>query len=77
MAYAIGMEGEIVAFYASARECSRKNSISRQCVTDHCNGKRDSAFAIDGFAYAWEDSKVSMRQKLDKIAAANAYRKEA
>lgn len=63
----INSDGEIVAFYPSARECARQNFMSYQTVIDRCNGKCKSAFAPDGFAYAWEDSEVSMRNTLKKI----------
>ena len=63
----INSEGEIVEFYRSARECAKQNYMSLQAVADRCNGLRKSAFAPDGFAYAWEDSEVSMRNALKKI----------
>lgn len=63
----ISSEGEIVAFYPSAREAARQNFMSRQTITDRCNGNCKSAFAPDGYAYAWEDSEVSMKHALAKI----------
>lgn len=59
--------GVVVDVYASARECARRNYLSRQTVTDRCNGKCKSAFAPDGYAYAWEDKEVSMRNAIRKI----------
>ena len=70
----INSNGEIVAFYPSARECARQNYISRQAITDRCNGKYKSAFAPDGYAYAWEDSEVSMKRALRKIKEYNETR---
>lgn len=66
----INQQGEIVEFYSSARECARNNYMSHQTVIDRCNGKRKSAFAPDGYAYAWEDSEVSMRKAIRKIEIA-------
>ena len=63
----IDANGEIVEIYSSAREAARKNYMSRQTVTDRCNGACKSAFAPDGYAYAWEDSEVSMRNAIRKI----------
>ena len=63
----INSDGEIVDFYSSARECARQNYMSYQTIIDRCNGKCKSAFAPDGFAYAWEDSEVSMRNTINKI----------
>jgi hypothetical protein len=63
----ISSEGEIVEVYSSARECARNNYMSYQTVIDRCNGKCKSAFAPDGFAYAWEDSEVSVRNAIRKI----------
>lgn len=66
-------DGEIVEAYSSAREAARKNYMSYQTVTDRCNGKCKSAFAPDGFAYAWEDEKVSMRNAIAKIEKETDY----
>lgn len=44
--------------------------MSYQTIIDRCNGGCKSAFAPDGFAYAWEDSRVSMRNALKKIESA-------
>ena len=63
----INQDGEIIEVYTSARECARQNYMSYQTIIDRCNGKCKSAFAPDGFAYAWEDSEVSMRNTLKKI----------
>ena len=63
----INSDGEIVAFYPSAREAAGQNFMSRQTITDRCNGNCKSAFAPDGYAYAWEDSEISMKHALAKI----------
>lgn len=63
----IGKDGEVVEVYPSARAAARENFMSYQTVTDRCNGKRKSAFAPDGYAYAWEDSEHSMGQAMGKI----------
>ena len=65
--------GQIVEVYSSAREAGRKNYMSYQTIIDRCNGKCKSAFAPDGYAYAWEDKEVSMRNAIRKIELANGY----
>ena len=63
----IDCTGQVVEVYSSAREAARKNYLSRQTVADRCNGRCKSAFAPDGYAYAWEDKEVSMRKAIRKI----------
>lgn len=63
----IDSNGEIVEFYKSARECARQNYMSYQTVIDRCNGIVKSAFAPDGYAYAWEDREKSLREAIRKI----------
>lgn len=65
--------GEIVDVYSSAREAARKNYMSRQTITDRCNGKCKSAFAPDGYAYAWEDKEVSVKNAIRKIEKEVGY----
>ncbi|MCI8670398.1 MAG: hypothetical protein HFI34_12925 [Lachnospiraceae bacterium] len=65
--FQINQNGEITEVYASAREAGRKNFMSYQTVIDRCNGKCKSAFAPDGYAYAWEDKESSIRQAVRKI----------
>ena len=65
--FKIDANGEVVDVYSSAREAGRKNYLNHQTVTDRCNGKWKSAFAPDGYAYAWEDSAISIRHALQKI----------
>jgi len=69
----IDSNGEIVEVYSSARGCARQNYMSYQTVMDRCNGKCKSAFAPDGFAYAWEDKEVSMRKAVRKIEQEKGY----
>ena len=69
----IDSSGQIVEFYQSARECGRKNYLSRQTVTDRCNGKCKSPYAPDGYAYAWEDSEISMKHAIRKIEEDNGF----
>ena len=47
--------------------------MSYQTIADRCNGKCKSAFAPDGYAYAWEDEKVSMRNAIAKIEKEEGY----
>lgn len=63
----IDSSGAIVEFYPSAREAAKKNYMSYQTVIDRCDGKCKSPFAPDGYAYAWEDSEVSMKHAIRKI----------
>lgn len=69
----INCVGEVVEVYSSARECGRQNFMSYQTVIDRCNGKCKSPFAPDGYAYAWDDSEVSMRHAIRKIELAAGY----
>ena len=69
----INCYGEIEDVYSSAREAARKNYLSYQTVIDRCNGKCKMAYAPDGYAYAWEDDKVSMRNALAKIEKEEGY----
>lgn len=69
----IDRTGEIVDVYPSARIAGKKNFMSYQTILDRCAGKVKSAFAPDGFAYAWEDSEVSMRNALAKIEKEVGY----
>ena len=73
----IDSNGEIVDVYSSAREAARQNYMSYQTVMDRCNGKCKSAYAPDGYAYAWEDSAVSMRHAIAKIEQTEGYMRKA
>ncbi len=73
----IDCDGEIVEVYPSARECGRKNFMSYQTVIDRCNGKCKSAFAPDGYAYAWDDSEKSVEKAIRKIELSKGYLKKA
>lgn len=66
----IDQDGQFVAFYKSARDAGKENFMSRQTVTDRCNGyyvrkgvmhPLKSVFAPDGFAYSWDDEKSIQR----------------
>ena len=65
--------GNIVDCYSSAREAGEKNYMSGQTVTDYCNGKCKGTYAPDGYAYAWEDDKRSMRRTIAKIEKEEGY----
>ena len=65
--------GEIVEVYSSAREAARQNFMSYQTIMDYCNGKRKGTFAPDGFAYAWDNSSVSMKHAIWKIELVNGF----
>ena len=63
----IDRDGYLVEVYPSAREAARRNYMSYQTVMDRCNGKAKGAFAPDGYAYAWDDSEVSIKRAMRKI----------
>lgn len=69
----INSSGEMIEFYPSAREAAKKNYMSYQTIIDRCNGKCKSAYAPDGFAYAWEDSEVSLKHAIRKIEQHEGY----
>ena len=48
-----------------------------QTIMDYCNGERKGAYAPDGYAYAWEDSAVSMRNAIAKIEQTEGYMRKA
>lgn len=64
----IDSNGEIVDVYRSTREAGKENYLSRQTISDRCNNKVKKAFAPDGYEYAFEDSEISMKHALDRIA---------
>ena len=68
--------GLIVDVYSSARKAAKENYMSYQTIMDRCNGKCKSAFAPDGYAYAWEDSEVSMKHALNKIFSQNTNQQQ-
>ncbi|MFR5969593.1 MAG: hypothetical protein ACLUGF_00520 [Clostridium sp.] len=47
--------------------------MSYQTIIDRCNRKCKSAFAPDGYAYAWDDKESSMRYALRKIEIEDGY----
>ena len=69
----INSDGEIVEVYSYARQAAEENYMSYQTIIDRCNRKRKSTFAPDGYAYAWEDSEVSMNYAIRKIEQHNGY----
>ena len=73
----IDSNGEIVDVYSSAREAARNNYMCYQTIMDYCNGERKGAYAPDGYAYAWEDSAVSMRNAIAKIEQTEGYMRKA
>lgn len=72
----IDENGQTVEIYSSAREAARCNYMSYQTVIDRCNGMCKSAFAPDGYAYAWEDSKKSIRSAINKIKSEKQKKRE-
>lgn len=69
----IDSSGEMVEVYSSAREAGKRNYMSYQTITDRCNGKCKRAFAPDGYAYAWDDKEVSIRNAIRKIELENGF----
>lgn len=79
----IDQDGQFVAFYKSARDAAKENFMSRQTVTDRCNGyyrkkgvmhPMKSVFAPDGYAYSWDDDK-SIQLTLDVMQGKAKYKK--
>ena len=61
----IGLDGKVIEFYSSARECARKNFCSYQTVIDRCNGKAKTAFGeID---FYWDDDNESEKKSLLRL----------
>lgn len=68
----INRKGEIVEVFNSIHEAERRVWITRSSIRDRCNGfywrngkkcRFKSVFAIDGYAYAW-DNEESIRRTL-------------
>lgn len=67
----ISAGGEYVDVYFSAREAGRQNFMSYQTIIDRCNGLVKKRPAPDGFDYAWEDNKTSVRKALERLGCKN------
>lgn len=63
----ISAAGEYVEVYFSAREAGRQNFMSYQTIIDRCNGLVKKRPAPDGFDYAWEDDKTSIKKALERL----------
>lgn len=62
----IGLDGTVIEFYPSARQCAKKNFCSYQTVTDRCNGKVKSTLGqID---FYWDDDERSKEMALARVA---------
>lgn len=62
----IDLDGAVIEFYSSARECAKKNYCSYQTVTDRCNGKVKSTLGqID---FYWDDDKKSEEMALARVS---------
>lgn len=66
----INQDGEIVAFYKSAREAARQNYMSYQTILDRINGKVKGIYAPDGYAYC-KDSDKEITEMIRKIERKN------
>ena len=66
----INHDGEIVAFYKSAREAARQNYMSYQTILDRRNGKVKGIYAPDGYAYC-KDSDKEITEMIRKIERKN------
>lgn len=51
----IDRDGNVVTFYASAREAARHNPFSYQAIMDRCNGKRKREFEDWDYSFRWDD----------------------
>lgn len=65
--------GQDVEYYRSAREAAKKNFLSRQAITDRCNGKTKRGPAPDGYEYAWDNSEASRRKAIRRLELAGGY----
>lgn len=56
------------------REKQRKRIfLSRQAITDRCNGKTKRGPAPDGYEYAWDNSEASRRKAIRRLELAGGY----
>ena len=63
-------EGQIVAFYKSAREAARQNYMDHQTILNYANRKAKSIYAPDGYAYC-KDSDKEITELIRKIEQKN------
>lgn len=66
----INRDGEIVAFYKSAREAGRENHMCCQTVLDYINGKMKGIYAPDGYAYC-KDTDDEITKLIRRIEISN------
>lgn len=56
---------------ANTRRAQR--GLSRQAITDRCNGKTKRGPAPDGYEYAWDNSEASRRKAIRRLELAGGY----
>ena len=60
--FKIDKQGNVVEIYTDTRDCARKSFFSQQAIASRCAGNRKSIFAIDGYAYCYEDNTRYMKE---------------
>lgn len=51
----IDQQGKVIKKYNSAREAAKFEAMSRQTITDRCNGKVKKEFALTGYSFRWRE----------------------
>ena len=51
----IDRAGNVVKKYNSTREAAKYEYMSRQTISDRCNGKIKKEFDLNGYSYRWRD----------------------
>lgn len=71
----IDKNGDVVEVYANASRAAEANYFHPSSVAKRCNGKRNSLFAPDGYAYCWDDER-ELNQTINNIKKVNANGKD-
>ena len=67
----IDKNGEIVDYYASAKEAAEANNYSQSMICYYCRGDTKSLFASDGYAYFYDENEHGLKMLIRKIKKEN------
>ena len=67
----IDKNGEIVDYYASAKEAALANNYTISAICYYCRGERKRIFASDGYAYFHDENDHGLKMLIKKIKKGN------
>lgn len=67
----IDRNGEIVDYYASAKEAALANNYTISAICYYCRGERKRIFASDGYAYFYDEDDHGLKMLIKKIKKGN------